>query len=115
MHCQQNIKNPFWTFRRQEESLDPSHNRTRARSPVTLPNTLSGAATCCKQCLLTLVCPHTSYLPHTETKYKLTCLQFCTAESFTDVKFHCENIQTAQKLQETERNYSSMLHKKNTA
>ena len=34
--------------------------------------------------------------------------------NFTDVKFHCENTQTAQTLQETEGNYTSTLHKKNT-
>jgi hypothetical protein len=93
----------------------PATTEHQPVAPGTVPNTLSGATTCCKQCLLTLVYPNISYLPHTETKYKLTCLKFCTAESFTYVKFHCENTQTEQKLQETERNYSSTLHNKNSA
>ena len=42
------------------------------------------------------------------------CLQGCVAEVLQTLKFRCENTQTPQTLQETEGNYISMLHKKNT-
>ena len=78
---------PFWTFRRQEESPDHTHSRTPAPRVVTVPNTISGATTRCKQCLITLVCPHISYPPHTETKYKLMRLQVRAAEVLQTLNF----------------------------